>query len=270
MVQILWHGGVEPPDVKKETGKGASIATYTGDMEETVEVEAAESESKQEQLATSESLDKLIARASEKLAKQTKGRARPAEEQTVHKPKQQRQVAPASKAVAPKTSVTARRASINTAGVYNLARKRRIDIGITEQPLIIAGDYQPLPVMMPLMTMDSSAAPEIVIEVAAEKPQPRRAEVIPIRFPLTDEQQKREEFYQQTGMTPADLRELLTPGWTIAGMLDPREHARRIRTGFWNRVYDVEYTVVKAKHTMRDFLYKKRPASEKALAPGKT
>lgn len=264
MAKILWHGGVEPPDAKAITGEGKTVAAYTGMIEEnTVKAEEMD-EPKPEQPTSSYDLGEMIARASAKLAEQTRERGRPTGRQpaqtqqgkkAVHNEKQQSQVTPT-----PIKGVAARQVSASGAGIYKLAHKR---ILMDDEPItIVVGDNQRMPVMMSLVSTES-VAPKLAVELEVEEP-PRKAEVIPIRFPLTDEQRKAEEFYQATGIKPMDIKAMFEPGWTMAEMLSPRANARRVRLGICNRWYDAEVAILKAKHAVHDFFYKKRPL------PGKT
>lgn len=273
MVQILWKDGIEPPDLPGKKRGSESIATYTGKVEEETVAKEAEQNGdepkpkpEQKAAASEQSIGEMIERIRENLAEQMQqGRARPVGGPVVHKPgrQQQSQVGEDAKMTARNYAATQWKPP-TIAEMYYLKRRSEETNG---QPLTIASECASASVMTPLI-LGSSAVPELVIGIKVEEP--RKKAAVPIAFPLSDEQRKREEFYQQTGMTPAELRELLEPGWTLAGALDPRENARRIRTGFWNRVYDVEFTMAKAKHTVHDFLFKKRPVPEKALASGKT
>ncbi len=274
MAQILWKDGVEPPDVAVGKSKNGSIATYTGSGDEAVEVEEMEnpggSEDQKPELkpetnqsqTTSDYLSEIIARASENLAEQMHQRGRPVEQLTRQakngespSKQQQGQVRP----VRPR-DVSARSTS---AGIYSLAKRRQaLSANNAEQLPIVMSEGRQMPILMSLASTASEGSVALVVESTEPEPE-KKAQIIPLRFPLTEEQQKSEEFFQQTGMSLEEFRELFKPGWTIAGAISPRENARRVKLGMCNLWYDTELVALKVKHAVREFLYKKRPFPEK-------
>lgn len=275
MAQILWKGGVEPPDVKPKAGGTSSVATYTGSVEEELaemEVDTAE-EGERQPVRETFDLDAMVARVSEKWA--TERQSRPVEQvvKDVHKQpahestEKQQQGQKVKKAIAPqgvasKGGVATRRSRslVAGAGVYELAQRRQ-KINLEEQPLIIASDNQRMPVMMSLSAVAGSTVPvQVVIE--EPEPEPKKAQIVPLRFPLTEEQQKAEKLYRETGIKPADIsiiKEMFEPGWTVAGVLSPKENVQRVKLRLNNLRFDAEAMALKAKHAAHDFLYKKRP-----------
>ncbi len=274
MAQILWKDGVEPPDVAVGKSKNGSIATYTGSGDEAVEVEEMEnpggSEDQKPELkpetnqsqTTSDYLSEIIARASENLAEQMHQRGRPVEQLTRQakngespSKQQQGQVRP----VRPR-DVSARSTS---AGIYSLAKRRQaLSANNAEQLPIVMSEGRQMPILMSLASTASEGSVALVVESTEPEPE-KKAQIIPLRFPLTEEQQKSEEFFQQTGMSLEEFRELFKPGWTIAGAISPRENARRVKLGMCNLWYDTELVALKVKHAVREFLYRKRPFPEK-------
>jgi hypothetical protein len=274
MAQILWKDGVEPPDAAVGKSKNGSIATYTGSGDEAVEVEEMEnpggSEDQKPELkpetnqsqTTSDYLSEIIARASENLAEQMHQRGRPVEQLTRQakngespSKQQQGQVRP----VRPR-DVSARSTS---AGIYSLAKRRQaLSANNAEQLPIVMSEGRQMPILMSLASTASEGSVALVVESTEPEPE-KKAQIIPLRFPLTEEQQKSEEFFQQTGMSLEEFRELFKPGWTIAGAISPRENARRVKLGMCNLWYDTELVALKVKHAVREFLYKKRPFPEK-------
>lgn len=276
MAQILWKDGVEPPDVAVGKSRNGSIATYTGSGDEAVEVEEMESpggsedqkpelkpETNQGQMM-SDCLGEIIARASENLAKQMQQRGRPVEQLTRQakngeSPSKQQQ-GQGARPVRPR-DVSARSTS---AGIYSLAKRRQaLSANNAEQLPIVMSEGRQMPFLMSLASTVSEGSAALVVEATESEPEQKKAQIIPLRFPLTEEQRRTEEFLQQTGMSPEEFRELFKPGWTVAGAISPRENARRVRLGMCNLWYDTELVALKVKHAVREFLYKKRPFPEK-------
>lgn len=275
MAQILWKDGVEPPDVAVGKSKNGSIATYTGSGDEAVEVEEMENpggsedqkpelkpETNQGQM-TSDYLSEIIAQASENLDKQMHQRGRPVEQLTRQakngeSPSKQQQ-GQGVRPVRPR-DVSARSTS---AGIYSLAKRRQaLSANNAEQLPIVMSEGRQMPILMSLASTASEGSVALVVESTEPEPE-KKAQIIPLRFPLTEEQQKSEEFFQQTGMSLEEFRELFKPGWTIAGAISPRENARRVKLGMCNLWYDTELVALKVKHAVREFLYRKRPFPEK-------
>ena len=212
---------------------------------------------------TSDYLSEIIARASENLAEQMHQRGRPVEQLTRQakngeSPSKQQQ-GQGVRPVRPR-DVSARSTS---AGIYSLAKRRQaLSANNAEQLPIVMSEGRQMPILMSLASTASEGSVALVVESTEPEPE-KKAQIIPLRFPLTEEQQKSEEFFQQTGMSLEEFRELFKPGWTIAGAISPRENARRVKLGMCNLWYDTELVALKVKHAVREFLYKKRPFPEK-------
>lgn len=228
---------------------------------------------------TSSEFGEMIARIQENLAKQTQWNRRPVEESPQQakngenpKNKQQSQVSPAkpkkassSRAVTPGGGGMSRRLS-SPAEIYSLAERRmRLDVGSDTEPLVIASGTGQGRTSV-LMAMAARGSTAVVLEAEAiEEAQPQvkpqqRTRVIPVQFPLSEEQQWKENFYRATGRRATDttLSEMFEPGWSIAGLLSPTENAWRLKHGLSDRLLDAEFVMVKAKAAVRDFLHKKR------------
>lgn len=271
MAQILWKGGIEPPDAVVAKDKSQSIATYTGSIEETAEVDEAERPEEQKPEAKSESnrgqmtsdrLGEMLARAGGHLAQQMQQAQRPVEQlarQVKEGGNTNKQQSQASQLVRPRNAAAR---SVSSVGVYSLAKRRQaLGMNDAEQPLIITGGSQRLPVLMPLVATGSAA---LVVKVSEPEPERKEAQIIPLRFPLSEEQRRSEEFRREAGMSLKEFRELVAPGWTVAELISPRENTRRVKLGICNLWYDTEMAALKIKHAVRDFLYKKRPLLEES------
>jgi len=256
MAQILWKGGKEPPDPVVSKDKSQPFATYTGPIEETAKVDEAEGPVSDRGQMTSDRLGEILARASEGLAQRLKKTDEQLARQVKEGGSSNKQQSQVAQPVRPE-GVVVRNVAIS-AGIYSLAKRRQaLGMDNAEQPLIIASGGRQMPILMSLAAM-SPAAP--VVE--SSELEHKEAQIIPLRFPLSEEQRKSEELCQKTGMTLEAFRELVAPGWTIAEMISPRENARRVKLGICNLWYDTELAALKAKHAVRDFLYKKRPFPE--------
>lgn len=277
-VQILWKDGKEPQDQDNCFGKfdkSRPLATYTDAVEnEDVAVEIAEGEqTKPECQSTgisSESLGEIITRASERLAQEQRFR-RPVEESTRQansgkdpKNKQQKGqvVVPTVAAAANASQTVASRARIvemisSDDELYLLAQKRME--ARAKEPLVIESDLR----QHQLVMMSRAVRGSVVVEIDAE-PLPRsETKPVPttvVRFPLSEERQRADEFYRATGIRLEDfIGEITKPGWTVAEMISPRENAWRIKMGFYDCVYNVELMKLKFTKAVGEFLHKKRP-----------
>lgn len=239
---ILWKDGREPPDAAVKTGEGESLATYTGELEmteaEVTETEEIEEIKVEEADATQpgKSLEQIIAEVGEKFAE--RGITRPEPQQAIHK-------------VVEPRAMTRRRPM---SGIRYLRRDMGTDADT--MPIIVA-EGQRLPAMMTLAAAGAAATQLVILE--ADEPETKKAEIIPIRAPLSEQQQKAEEFYRKTGITQEELKAMLAPSWTIAGALDPRENAKQLGLGLQSLWYDTELAALKIKHAVHEVLYKKRP-----------
>lgn len=274
-VRILWKDGKEPQDQDNCFGKNRSLATYTGVAENAdAAVEVTEDEQQAEPVPKCQSagissggLGEIIARASEKLAQDQRIR-RPVEGITRQannggKPNKQQKgqvVAPTSAKTKGSQTVTPRIIEINSSDdeLYLLAQKRME--ARAEGPLVIESNLE----QRRLAMMSRAVRGSVVVEIEADtlpqseaKPEPVSTAVL--RFPLSEERQRADQFYQATGIKFEDfVEELLRPGWTVAGMISPRENAKRIKLFFCNCVYDAELAKLRAAKAVDEFLHKKR------------
>lgn len=271
-VQIHWHGGVEPPDQDNLFGKSRPLVTYTGTEEnEDAVVEVAEGEQAEPECQSarisSEDLGAMIARASERLAQDQRVR-RPVEESTrqanngENPNKQQKGQVVSSKTQAVNASQMAVSNNAKALGVtygsddelYSLAQGRMT--ARAEEPLVVESSLQ----QRQLVMMSRAVRGSVVVEIDTDelsRPEPKPAPTI-VQFPLSEERQRAEDFYRQTGMKVEDFRDLFAPGWTVAEMISPRENARRMRIFFYDRVCDAELAKLKIAKAVHEFLHKKR------------
>lgn len=276
-VQIQWHGGKEPRDQDNCFSKNRSLATYTGMMEDgdiavgVAEDEQSESGGSECRPAgvSSKELGEMIARARERLTQEQVLR-RPVEESTrqakngENPSKQQKgqvgvspvKVAGVSRTVLPKARAIEVDGSDDE--LYFLAQKRME--ARAEDPLVIESNLQQHQLVMISRAVRGSVVVEIDTDdepQSEEKPTPT-TEIL--RFPLSEERQRADKFYRETGIKFDDfIEEVLKPGWTVAEMIDPREHARRMKIFFCDRVYDAELAKLRITKAVDEFLHKKRP-----------
>lgn len=277
-VQILWKGGEEPPDQDNCFGKNRSLATYTGAAENAdvaVEVtgdkQAEPVPECQSAGISSGGLGEIIARASEKLAQDQRFR-RPVEESARQanngedpndKQRKGQVVVPTVAATASGSQTVmpkARIIEVNSSDdeLYFLAQKRME--ARAKGPLVIESNFRQHQLMMSRAVRGS-----VVVEIEADaSPQSEaRPEPVPtavLRFPLSEERQRADKFYQATGIKFEDfVDDVLRPGWTVAEVIDPRGYARRARIGFYDCVYNVELMKLKFSKAVGEFLHKKRP-----------
>lgn len=265
MAHILWKGGKVPPDAAVVTGEIKSVAAYTGTAEEAESVVAEENQQVDPQEGNkSRSLDEILeglnAKAAEVMRSGTNPRrVGPRPERSDPQPSSPTAATPT---VNKPESTTLRGAAVRRSPmggtVYNLAR-RRTEIGTGPIVVAAAGSSQ---LLARVAVMREAVVPRLTEEFVVDDQrdlEPQRAQIIPLRLPMTEEQRRADRFYRESGINMADVRAILEPGWTVAGMLDPRENARRLYIGIRNCGYDVEMMALKAKHAVHDFLHKKRP-----------
>lgn len=301
MALLFWGGGGREPQDAALVGLNGSIATYTGTPKKAeIEVHVApgfetsgtttggykrpeeripeEGDQKSEEQEKGSHYGEILARASARAAEVVAESKKPgstlgksAKSNPAKKPESPAgkvigPIRPSSRGSAVRTSTITTplkptgRGLLMRSGSALSGVARHHDLGDSPINVIMEDDdRQRLPILMTLTR--ESAALELELSEKPQQEEPRPGTII--GFPLTEEQQKAENFYRQTGMKYEDFKEIFEPTWSVAEMLSPRLNAEKA----WRRIcdcrYDAEMVAYKAKKVVRDFLYKRRPVAAK-------